>query len=92
MRLTFNGYELILQRIPPPPEPLPVIDENGPKMAKPKKQSRPRIRKCPVMDKRMFTREQAAAERDQIRKPNIRIYCCEFCNAWHLTHKKFINR
>lgn len=48
--------------------------------------------KCLYKEKRMFTREEAAAERDAIMGANkqtfIRIYCCEFCNMWHLTHHR----
>lgn len=87
MKIRFLGYELIFQRnlLEPVSRPLP-------RHPKPVKQKKPRIKKCPTMDKRMFTREQAAKERDQIKKPNIRIYCCEFCNTWHLTHKKVTYR
>ena len=50
------------------------------------------IRKCPTINKFMFTREQALeAQKKRTRKDRpLRIYKCEFCNLWHLTHKKTI--
>lgn len=52
---------------------------------------KPRIQKCIYKDKRMFTREQAVEELKTIKKRKnllLRIYCCEFCHMWHLTHHK----
>lgn len=40
----------------------------------------------------MFTRQEAEAARDKLKKNTVnnylRIYCCEFCQMWHLTHKR----
>ena len=84
MRFVFCGYELVLRRVESPPPvsvPAPVkVEAEKPKPV--------RIRKCPTMDKRMFTREQAAEEAKLTKAPYIRIYCCEFCGTWHLTSKK----
>ena len=49
--------------------------------------------KCYISDKKKFkTREDAQSEQQRIEKINpsnkLRIYCCEFCNTWHFTHKK----
>lgn len=81
MEIKFLGFELRLRRTP-------VIEETPVPTVKEKPQEKPKIQKCTYRDKRMFTREQAAAERDAIKDPRIRIYCCEFCQHWHLTHKK----
>src|SRR3990167_2500986 len=51
-----------------------------------------RIKKCLQTGKIMYTREEAVKNRDQqkVRTANdyLRIYCCEFCANWHLTHKR----
>lgn len=71
------------KKIEPPPKPIIKIA--------PKPQP-PRIKKCSVKDKYCFTRDQAAVKRDELEKNTakgfLRIYCCEFCNAWHLTKKR----
>lgn len=40
----------------------------------------------------MFTREQADEAKDNHERRQsairLRIYCCQFCEHWHLTHKK----
>ena len=43
------------------------------------------------MDKLMFTREQAQQKKNDnigTKASYLRIYNCQFCGAWHLTHKK----
>lgn len=82
MRFTYKGYELIFRKIPVRPIQTPK---------KRKKEPKPKIQKCIVHGKRMFTREQAALEAKATKNPQIRIYCCEFCQMWHLTHKKHYN-
>lgn len=71
------------------PEPVAPIAPPPPPPVKPKPV---KLKRCPVMDKLMFTREQAAVARDRRMKaqPNVhlRIYCCEYCSTWHLTHLK----
>jgi hypothetical protein len=61
------------------------------KVKKPVKTEPDRIEKCFVMDKFMFTREQATKKCEEIKKGKsqyLRKYCCEFCGHWHLTHHK----
>lgn len=74
------GYEVLIRKALPARE---VVKRTK------KEQGRARgWRMCPTMAKRMMTREQAVEQRDKTKAPNIRIYMCEFCNTWHLTHKK----
>jgi hypothetical protein len=58
-----------------------------------KRRKKNRKHRCPVTDKRQHeTRESAAkaAERLKCNTQNnyLRIYVCEFCGKWHLTHKR----
>jgi len=69
------------------PEP-EVVTTPAPEPEKPAPSPKKKYEKCIYKEKRMFTREEAANERDQIKDPRIRIYCCEYCNMWHLTHHK----
>lgn len=64
-----------------------------PKRQRPQKPLKPAtIKKCLVADKFMFTREQAEENRKKqaVNSLNgiMRIYCCEYCSNWHLTHQK----
>lgn len=56
---------------------------------KPRKQF---IRRCIATQKFMFSREQAEKKRDELLRKKtasyLRIYLCQFCDHWHLTHKK----
>lgn len=80
MRLVFCGHELIFRKLLPPKELKKIhLREEGRKKG---------WRICPVMAKRMMTREEAVQERDKPKVPYLRIYMCEFCNWWHLTHKR----
>jgi hypothetical protein len=79
-------YWLLGWTIPTPPPPSIVI-----KPRLPQRPFTPKIRKCVQMDKFMYTREQAVINRDKLRGKNLRIYMCEYCNTWHLTHRKFKN-
>lgn len=68
---------------------IPVKEVPKPKPLKPKK---PKIKKCMITDKVMYTREDAVKKRDELRVNRIdrylRAYLCQFCGWWHLTHKK----
>ena len=79
MKIVFKGYELIFRkvRVFAPPVKKPV-----------KKKKKQRREKCLYKDKTKYTREDAAEAMKHIKNPQIRIYCCEFCQMWHLTHKK----
>lgn len=49
-----------------------------------------KFKKCPTMSKNMYTREEATFNLNRLTtklKP-LRIYPCEYCSTWHLTHKK----
>lgn len=50
------------------------------------------IRRCFTTHKFMFTREQAENKKTELMRQNkaekLRVYKCQFCEAWHLTHKK----
>lgn len=48
------------------------------------------FKKCTTADKIMFTEDLAKlkADRLSIKGRYMRAYRCQFCNAWHLTHKK----
>lgn len=77
------GYEFIVRKFVPLKEIRRHIKkEEGKKKG---------YRMCPVMAKRMMTREQAVEQRDRTKAAYIRVYMCEFCNTWHLTHKKKFN-
>lgn len=70
--------------LPPAPQTSIVLHK-----AKPR-ESKKKYRKCPTMQKNMYTREQASAALSRLTtklKP-LRIYLCEYCNTWHLTHEK----
>lgn len=77
--------------VAPPPKPTP------PPLKKPVEPQAPRKTrvpyKCIQTGKRCYaTREYAAAQKDRLAGNTangyLRIYVCEFCNYWHLTHKK----
>lgn len=79
----FRKNEVVEQKPPPPPE-------------KKKITKRPKVKKCPVTNKTIYLeREIASRERDKLAsntKDNyLRIYTCEFCGHWHLTHRR-LNR
>lgn len=61
---------------------------------KPPKPKKVKIKKCIQTDKYMFTREQAEVNKNKLstKISPLRIYCCEFCFTWHLTHHKFVKR
>ena len=80
LKRIFFGYEFIVRKALP-------IKEVTKRNAKAKGRAKG-WRMCPVMAKRMMTREQAVEQRDKTKSLYIRIYMCEFCNTWHLTHKK----
>lgn len=80
MKFKVLGYEVIIRKWVP-------IKEIA-KAQKIQKAKKHKYRLCYVMYKRMMTREQAVVQRDKTKAPYIRIYMCEFCNLWHLTHKK----
>lgn len=54
---------------------------------KPQKKPRPKL--CPVTEKLQRTEKGAklAAKRLSVKQRPIRAYKCEYCPAWHLTHK-----
>lgn len=70
--------------VPPKPTPKPL----------PQAPRHPRVpHKCVQTGKRCYaTREYATAQKERLAKNTangyLRIYVCEFCNYWHLTHKK----
>lgn len=70
-------------------EPAVVVPSTPPAQPRPR---RPRLKRCMYKDKVMYTRDQAQFKRDQMMrkytKLNLRIYCCEYCSAWHLTHHR----
>lgn len=80
MRFTFLGHELIFRKM--------IRAKELTKRIKVKKGRERGYKMCPTMGKRMLTREQAVEQRDKIKASYLRIYMCEFCNWWHLTHKK----
>ncbi len=82
MTIKLFGFEIIVRKIVPvtPQVIVPVV---------PKKKKVYR-KKCLYREKVMYTREDAVEAMKKIQNPQIRIYCCEFCQHWHLTHKKFI--
>lgn len=49
-------------------------------------------KRCMHKGKKCYTREEAAKVRDHQAqfeaRGEIRIYCCPFCNFWHLTHHR----
>jgi hypothetical protein len=64
-------------------------------LKKPEKTRRPKrvpLKMCLQSDKVCYTRELAESRRIALEKKTLhqylRIYCCQFCNAWHLTHHK----
>jgi predicted hydrocarbon binding protein len=79
LKLKVFGHEIIIRKALPVKEVLKRVK---------KEQGRAKgWRMCPTMAKRMMTREQAVEQRDK--KPEyLRVYMCEFCNTWHLTHKR----
>ena len=80
MKVKLFGYEFIVRKWKPARE----IKKEQEKQ-KAREQG---YRLCHTMLKRMMTREQAVQMRDKTKAPYLRIYMCEFCNTWHLTHKK----
>lgn len=74
------GHELILRKV----LPLKEVKKRAKKAAGRAKG----WRMCSIMAKRMMTREQAVEQRDKVKGQKLRIYMCEFCNTWHLTHQK----
>ena len=54
------------------------------------KKRKPKIRKCFVTNKYMFTEQIAKDKATFFKKKNthMRAYCCEFCGSWHLTHQR----
>lgn len=53
------------------------------------------MKTCMQTGKKMYTRERADKVREHQEDKNegrqLRIYCCEFCMAWHLTHRALKN-
>ncbi len=85
MKFTFAGYDISIEKL------VEELKEefNQPQPApKARKEKKPRKQKCMYREKVCYTREEAAEAVMHIKNPQIRIYCCEFCNTWHLTHKK----
>lgn len=89
--MIFFGYEFIIRKVQPEVSvkeidaAVALLPKTKAKDKKPKKK---RHRKCFYKDKVMYTREEAADAMKHIKNPQIRIYCCEFCSSWHLTHKR----
>lgn len=83
---------LFRKQPPPPEEPTAIVDLTPPPPLLPEKPKKTKLKRCPQNEKVMFTREQAEASKKKHEKAqpaaNLRIYCCEFCSSWHLTHKK----
>lgn len=75
----------------PKPAPPAPVQRVAPPRVKPPRQKLPP--KCMQTGKRSYaSREIAARERDKLVHNTVngylRIYTCEFCGYWHLTHKK----
>lgn len=62
------------------------------KAKKAAKGAKPKVKKCYQTRKVCFTREEAEQRKEELKKQTqdkfLRIYCCEFCMWWHLTHKR----
>lgn len=71
-----------------PVAPAPVIPPRVPYRPAPKQF----IHRCFTTHKFMFTREQAENKKTELMRQNkaekLRVYLCQFCGHWHLTHKK----
>lgn len=82
------GYEIIIRKYQEvaPPKEVPT-----PKPAVKKEPQKKRPKKCGVMDKVNYTREEAALAEERIKNPYVRKYKCEFCEWWHMTHKRLKN-
>lgn len=83
MKFVVFGYEFVFRKY----KPAKVLVAE----AKKKKAREKGYKMCPTMFKRMLTREQAVHLRDTTKAQYLRIYMCEHCNWWHLTHKKQFN-
>lgn len=51
------------------------------------------MKKCPIVGKRSFSTKEKAQEAADYQQREwslnkIRVYVCEFCGKYHLTHKK----
>lgn len=78
MKFTFAGYGISIYKLAVAEAPKPI----------PKRVKKPRKQKCMYREKVCYKREEAVEAMSHIKNPQIRIYCCEFCHMWHLTHKK----
>lgn len=59
---------------------------------KPEKPQRKKLGHCFVTDKTMYEESLARQESERMKRrtPNnyLRAYRCQYCEAWHLTHKR----
>lgn len=85
MKFAFLGWNITIERIPKPvvkviPQP-PV-----------KKKNRYKVQKCIYVDKVMMPEALAKLRAKQLapKTPGgyLRAYKCQFCEQWHLTHKR----
>lgn len=99
MKIRLFGYEFIVRKYKKEVPMVPVLRRRGTYDEARKSgealleairlnQEKSKLPKCPVMQKRSFTRADAKIEAEATKAPGIRFYCCEFCNHWHLTHVK----
>lgn len=87
LRLLVNYLRNLFNKKPVKAEP-PVVKAPESKKEKPKKLYFP---KCPATLKTSYNEQIAKQEAEKVGKrtlTNLRAYKCEFCDYWHMTHKK----
>lgn len=74
----------------------PVVSKPAPVLGRGVQKRPVPIKKCFTTHKFMFTRDQAEKRKAVLLRKKtasyLRVYLCQFCGKWHLTHKKDLMR